>query len=96
MFYFPSCASTVADTKQTTHNSDRRVLVLIITQAMTILGTSHLRIFDEKKLPVNYAKYLEVMLEIAKHQSHKVSMLCLPFWNAFLNNNSLRSQVRFI
>jgi hypothetical protein len=60
---------------------------------MTILGISHLRRFDEKKLPPNYKKFLELMVEAAKHPSHKVSLFCLPFWNAFLNNPALKTQV---
>lgn len=69
--------------------------VILKLQVMTILGTYHLHLFDEKKLPPNYTKYLEMMIEISGHPSHKVSLFCLPFWNAFLSNRSLKSQVNF-
>lgn len=39
--------------------------------------------------------FLELMVAISGHPSHTISIDCLSFWNAFLSNGEVHSQVFF-
>lgn len=62
-------------------------------EAINLLGNAQLKSFTAAKLPPNFMMFLEFAVALAGHPSPTVSLSGLPFWNAFLSNSDVQSQV---
>jgi hypothetical protein len=89
LYFLFDFMDTITNSLKLTSNNKQQdyEFVKTLCKALVAMGMKQLTYFDLQKLPPNYQKYLDLMLEITAHPSLVIACETVAFWTKLLSIN---------